>query len=140
MSTKLNKAFLALGALPNIYQAGSDISQGKGVVKSVAGAAAEFMFYDAFFGLVGGPAGWIMLGKDLAVGAFDIAKEVGREKAKGVKQNATGFGRIGNRGYSDNPYGATMRQRSLEANGGYQGMTRSVLGSEARRRASSVTY
>lgn len=133
MGTHLfNGAFVA-------FDAYSGIKEGNGVVKSVAKAGVNFAINDIAMGIVGGTA---MLGvAAIQIGkiGYDVAMDIGKEKANKTKNNFTGTGHVG--GYfRDNDNAATMRQRSLQAIGGMQSQTRNAMGSEARRRASSISY
>ena len=121
------------------FDAYSNIKEGNGIVKSVAKAGIDFAINDAIMGFIGGNA---MLGiAALQIGkiGYDALMENGREKAINTKHNVTGTGHIG--GYfKDNENAATMRQRALQAIGGAQAQTRNAFGSEARRRASTISY
>lgn len=129
----LNTAFLA-------FDTYSGIKEGKGVVKSVVDAGISFALNDAMFGLLGGPAAMTIMGAQLLGAGIDAGLQAGRAKAKGIEQRSNGFGKVGGYNYNDNQYSATMRQRSMQAIGGSQGITRNAFGNEARKRASSISY
>ena len=136
MANWLNVGLMAAG--PTI-EAGVDIANGKGVVKSVVKAGTNFAVNDAISGLVGGPAMWAMLGGQLAWEGAKMYGNYARGKGERVGRNITGTGKVGV-GFMDTEYAATMRQRGLESIGGHQGLVRNALGSEARRRAYNIRY
>lgn len=134
---------VSIGTIANVgftaLDVASNMSEGHGVISSVARAGLSFAINDIETAVLGTPImlglAAIQLGK---IGA-DAAFAVGREKVQKVKHNTTGLGHVG--GYfNDNQYGATMRQRSLTAIGGAQSQMRNALGNEARHRASTVAY
>ena len=127
----LNVAFTAPGLI-------SDIKSGEGVVKSVAKAGYEWVKADLQMALLGGPATFALMGAQLAKLGIDTGLQVGREKMQNSKKNMPS-GVIG-RGFQDNEYAATMRQRSIQAMGGHQQMTRNAFGNEARRRSYMANY
>ena len=127
----LNVAFTAPGLI-------SDIKSGEGVVKSVAKAGYEWVKADLQMALLGGPATFALMGAQLAKLGIDTGLQVGREKMQNSKSNMPS-GVIG-RGFRDNEYAATMRQRSVQAMGGHQQMTRNAFGNEARRRSYMANY
>lgn len=116
-----------------------DISAGKGVVKSVGKGLIDYALYDTIGAIVGGPAMGVYMGAQLLGMAGTAVIENGKEKAKKVSRNAPGYGRVGG-GFFDNEQSYTMRQRSLQAMGGHQGLVNNSLGSEARRRAANIRY
>lgn len=128
----LNAGFVAIDAVSNM-------SEGNGVVKSIAKAGVDFAINDAVMGFLGGPASIALMGAQIGKMGVDAVLSVGRDKVDKVKQNTNGLGKVGG-AYNDNQYAATMRQRSLQAIGGSQGMTRNAFGNEARKRASSISY
>lgn len=118
----------------------SDIAQGKGVVKSIGAGLFEYAKWDIIGGIVGGPAmGAYMLSQLGALGV-NMAIEAGRAKADNLSRNTPAPGIVGGYGFFDNQNAYTMRQRSLAAIGGHQGMVNNALGSEARRRAYNIRY
>lgn len=121
------------------FSVGSDIVEGKGVAKSIGAGAIDFAKWEIISGLVGGPAMFAYTAYQLGSAAIDISLEVGKEKTAKITKGVSGTGTVG-RGFYDNDYTATMRQRSLEAIGGHQGIVNNALGSEARRRASNIRY
>lgn len=122
------------------YDAISNIKEGKGVVKSIAKAGIDFAITDAMFAALGGPAGTALMVAQFGKMGLDLALASGKQKVENTKNNLTGTGRVGGYQFNDNEYSATMRQRSLNAIGGSQGITRNALGNEARKRASSISY
>lgn len=128
----LNGGFVAIDAVANM-------SEGNGVVKSIAKAGVDFAINDAVMGFLGGPASIALMGAQIGGTAVDAGLAIGRDKVNKTMHNTTGLGKVGG-AYNDNQYAATMRQRSLQAIGGSQGMTRNAFGNEARRRASSISY
>lgn len=117
----------------------SDVSQGKGVIRSVAKGAIDFGVSDIVSGLVGTPAMLTYLGFQLAGLGYNAYKEHGQEKGRKVRRTIQDGAGVG-AGFFDNEQAYTMRQRSLEAMGGHRGMVNNALGSEARRRASNIRY
>ena len=130
----------AINAGSFAFDAISNMKEGRGVVKSVVDAGVSFALNDAMFGLLGGPATMAIMGAELLGAGIDYGLKTGRDKAKAVQQRTTGFGKVGGGGYNDNNYSATMRQRAMQAIGGNQGMVRNAFGSEARKRATSISY
>lgn len=118
---------------------GIDMASGKGVVKSVVGGAFEFLKWDIIGGIIGGPAMLANFGLQMGAMGMNLAVDAGREKTQRVARNNRGPGKIGG-GFFDNQNAYTMRQRSLQAMGGHQGMVNSALGSEARRRSANINY
>lgn len=139
MASKIDVVTHLINGATVASDAYSNIKEGNGIVKSVAKAGVNFAINDAIMGIVGGTA---MLGiAALQIGkiGYDALMENGREKAINTKHNVTGTGHVG--GYfKDNANAATMRQRALQAIGGAQAQTRNAFGSEARRRASTISY
>ena len=139
MASKIDVVTHLINGATVASDAYSNIKEGNGIVKSVAKAGIDFAINDAIMGFIGGNA---MLGiAALQIGkiGYDALMENGREKAINIKHNVTGTGHIG--GYfKDNENAATMRQRALQAIGGAQAQTRNAFGSEARRRASTISY
>lgn len=118
----------------------SDIAQGKGIVKSIGSGVLEYAKWDIIGGIVGGPAMAAYMLSQLGAVGVNIALETGRGKADKVSRNAPAPGIVGGYGFFDNQNAYTMRQRSLAAIGGHQGMVNNALGSEARRRAYNIRY
>lgn len=116
-----------------------DIASGKGVVKSIGKGLVDYAIWDTVGALVGGPAMAIYAGVQVLGLGAGIAINVGKEKADKIHRVAPGYGKIGS-GFTDNQQAFTMRQRGLQAMGGHQGMVNNALGSEARRRSSSIRY
>ena len=117
----------------------TDISSGKGVVKSIGTGVLDYLKWDLIGGIVGGPAMLAYFGLQMGTLAGTLAVETGREKTRKVSRNIKGPGKVGT-GFFDNQNAYTMRQRSLQAMGGHQGMVNSALGSEARRRSANINY
>lgn len=128
----INGAFIAVDA-------GMNIAEGQGVVKSVLKAGVDFAINDAIMGVVGIAPSMAFMGVQLAGAGVDAGLAIGREKAQKTRQNFTGIGKIGG-DFNDNRYSATMRQRSMQSIGGNSGMVRNAMGNEARKRASSISY
>lgn len=134
----------SLGNIINGISVGGDaisnMKEGKGVVKSVAKAGIDYVIQDAVFAALGGPAGLALMGTQFAKIGLDLTLALGKQNVENTKANITGIGKVGGYKYNDNEYSATMRQRSLDAIGGSQGITRNALGNEARKRASTISY
>ena len=138
MASKINFGHV-LNAGCVAFDAIGSMKEGNGVVKSIAKAGVNYVINDAVAGLLGGPVMLGLAAVQIGKVGYDMAMDVGRQKADKVKNNVTGTGHMG--GYfADNKNAATMRQRSLQAIGGAQAQTRNALGNEARKRASSVIY
>ena len=117
----------------------SDIASGKGVVKSIGTGVLDYAKWEIIGGLVGGPAMLAFTGVQLGTLGATIAIESGRAKTEKISRNVRGPGAVGG-SFFDNQNAYTMRQRSLAAMGGHQGMVNNALGSEARRRAYNIKY
>lgn len=137
------KKFLANNKLDIAIAAGvaiSDISKGKGVVKSIGGGLIDYAKMDIIGGIVGGPAMFANFAAQIGMLGVNVALENAKENTQTLKKNGPQIGRVGSRNFADNQTAYTMRQRSLEAIGGHSGMVYNALGSEARRRASNINY
>lgn len=137
-STALSVGLTAAGPA---VQAIGDVKKGKGIVPSLGKAALDFAVSDVVTGLLGfWPSMALSLGGSFAAAGVKAGIEAGQNKARKVGKLTSPAGQVGGGYFKDNEYAATMRQRSLEAIGGHQQMTRNALGSEARRRAAYINY
>ena len=118
----------------------SDIASGKGVVKSIGAGVLDYAKWDIIGGIVGAPAMGVYMGAQLLTVGSQIALENGRANADKIHRNSPKPGVVGGYGFFDNENAYTMRQRSLNAIGGHQGIVNNALGSEARSRAYNIKY
>ena len=132
----LGKVFGGVGFAVDVY---GGIHDGKGVVKSVAKSAVSFAVNDILTGAIGIPAMMAIQFAPMAVDMASATAKMGREKAK-HNMTALAKGNVGGGMFQDNEYGATMRQRQLQAMGGDTGQIRNAFGNEARRRATNTNY
>lgn len=130
------KAAGAFGVAMDVY---SGVHDGKGFVKSVASAGVSFVMNDILTSVIGMPAMMAIQFAPMIADAAGAVGKMGREKAK-HNMTALSSGNVGGGYFQDNEYGATMRQRQLQAMGGDTGQIRSAFGNEARRRATNTNY
>ena len=126
----------AFGVGLDIY---SGVHDGQGIVKSVAKAGVNFVINDLITGAIGVPAMMAIQFAPMIVDAAEAVGKMGREKAK-HNMTALSSGNVGGGYFKDNEYGATMRQKQLQAMGGDTAQIKNAFGNEARRRAMSISY
>lgn len=120
---------LGLNAILTAVDAGERISEGEGVVPSIAKATVSGLAWDTINGLIGGPGSMALMAAPIAPMVIDGMTEAGRyntKKAGKVLNNHIG----GEYANSDNTQ--RMRQTAYERMNAMSQNTQQIIGSEAR--------